>query len=135
MKKINLLFVGLHLTLFTFSQEYKRRTPEEKAKKFTSEMASEITLEKVQEESIYLINLQVSKRFDSLYATKPDKELSRKCSREIFKSRDLEFRKILTTAQFLQYDDIQREKYEKKVKEKLEREIQEKAKELDSTGK
>jgi hypothetical protein len=122
MKIISLLLIILHLSVLSFSQTYKRKTPEEKARKYTLEMAEEIKLEKEQEEKIYLINLEVSKRFDSLYASKPEKDLLRKESREIFKQRDLEFRKVLNTEQFLRFDDIQREKYEKKQKEKLEKE-------------
>jgi len=126
MKIISLLLIILHLSVFVFSQEYKRKTPEEKARKYTSEMASDIPLEKEQEEKVYLINLAVSAKFDSLYASKPEKELLRKCTIDILKSRDAEFRKILSTEQFLRFDDIQREKREKKQKEKLEKEKLEK---------
>ena len=55
MKKTSLLLVILHLSVMVFSQEYKRRTPEEKAKKYTAEMAAEIHLEKEQEAQIYII--------------------------------------------------------------------------------
>jgi len=112
----------LHLSVMLCAQEYKRKTPEEKAKKYTSEMAAEITLEKKQEEQIFLINLDVSKHFDSLYASKPEKDLLRKVTIDILKNRDVEFRKVLNSEQFLRFDDIQREKREKKQKEKLEKE-------------
>ena len=128
MKKTSLLLVILHLSVMVFSQEYKRRTPEEKAKKYTAEMATEIHLEKEQEAQIYLINVSVSTRFDSLYASKPEKDLLKKVTIELLRNRDAEFRKILTTEQFLRFDDIQREKREKKLKEKQEKELLEKAK-------
>jgi len=122
MKKISVLLIMLHLSVMLCAQEYKRKTPEEKAKKYTSEMAAEITLEKKQEEQIFLINLDVSKHFDSLYASKPEKDLLRKVTIDILKNRDVEFRKVLNSEQFLRFDDIQREKREKKQKEKLEKE-------------
>lgn len=120
MKIISLLLIILHVSFQSFSQEYKRKTPEEKARKYTTEMAQEISLEQGQQEKVYLINLEVSKKFDSLYASKPEKDLLRKVTIEILKARDIEFRKILSNEQFLRYDDIQREKREKKQKEKLE---------------
>jgi len=128
MKKTSLLLVILHLSVMVFSQEYKRKTPEEKAKKYTAEMAAEIHLENEQEAQIYLINVSVSTRFDSLYASKPEKDLLKKVTIELLRNRDAEFRKILTTEQFLRFDDIQREKREKKLKEKQEKELLEKAK-------
>lgn len=128
MKKTSLLLVILHLSVMVFSQEYKRKTPEEKAKKYTAEMAVEIHLEKEQEAQIYLINVSVSTRFDSLYASKPEKDVLKKVTIELLRNRDAEFRKILTTEQFLRFDDIQREKREKKLKEKQEKELLEKAK-------
>jgi Fic family protein len=70
----------------------------------------------------------VSTRFDSLYASKPEKDLLKKVTIELLRNRDAEFRKILTTEQFLRFDDIQREKREKKLKEKQEKELLEKAK-------
>jgi Na+-transporting methylmalonyl-CoA/oxaloacetate decarboxylase gamma subunit len=128
MKKTSLLLVILHLSVMVFSQEYKRKTPEEKAKKYTAEMAAEIHLENEQEAKIYLINVSVSTRFDSLYASKPEKDVLKKVTIELLRNRDTEFRKILTTEQFLRFDDIQREKREKKLKEKQEKELLEKAK-------
>lgn len=126
MKIINLLLIILHLSVLGYSQEYKRKTPEEKAKKYTMEMVEEIKLDKDQEEKIYEINLNVSKQFDSLYASKPEKDILKKNTIDILRARDVEFRKVLTTEQFLRFDDIQREKREKKQKEKLEKERQEK---------
>ena len=128
MKKTSLLLVMLHLSVMVFSQEYKRKTPEEKAKKYTAEMVAEIHLENEQEAKIYLINVSVSTRFDSLYASKPEKDVLKKVTIELLRNRDAEFRKILTTEQFLRFDDIQREKREKKLKEKQEKELLEKAK-------
>ncbi|HOZ51109.1 MAG TPA: hypothetical protein PLU17_04585 [Chitinophagaceae bacterium] len=122
MKVISLLLIILHLSLFTFSQSYTKKTPEEKAKKYTAEMAAIIQLEKEQEEKIYLINVQVSKQFDSLYASKPEKDILRSSTISILKDRDIEYRKVLSNEQFLRFDDVQREKREKKYKEKLEKE-------------
>jgi hypothetical protein len=48
----------------------------------------------------------------------------RKAYGVIFKSRDAEFKKVLTKEQFLRYDDWQREKREQRLKEKAEKEKQ-----------
>ncbi len=85
------------------AQTYQRRSAEEKARFYTNEMATSISLDSLQVSQVYDINLQVSKRFDSLYAGKPEKE-----------DRDAAYRKILSPLQFLKFDDIQREKRERK---------------------
>ncbi len=122
MKIVTQLLIILHLSLLSFSQEFKRKSPEEKARKYTSELAADIHLEKEQEEKVYLVNVAVSTQFDSLYASKPEKDLLKKSTIDILRKRDAEFRKIMTTEQFLRFDDIQREKRERKLKEKEEKE-------------
>ena len=128
MKVLSLLLIILHVGLLSYSQQYKRKTPEEKARKYTTEMASEIELTKEQEEKIFLINLNVSRQFDSLYASKPEQDLLRKNTIDILKKRDAEFRKVLSNEQYLRFDDIQREKREKKMQEKKAKEEAENAK-------
>jgi hypothetical protein len=46
------------------AQNYKRKTPEEKAKKYTDELLAQIPLEKDQAEKVFQINILVSKQFD-----------------------------------------------------------------------
>lgn len=104
--------------MLVFGQTYKRKTPEEKALRYTIEMKNDIQLDSIQTEKIYLINLEVSKLFDSMYASKPEKDVQKRVTIEILKNRDIEFRKILSTTQFLKFDDIQRERREQKLKAK-----------------
>lgn len=87
--------------MLVFGQTYKRKTPEEKALRYTIEMKNDIQLDSIQTEKIYLINLEVSKLFDSMYASKPEKDVQKRVTIEILKNRDIEFRKILSTTQFL----------------------------------
>jgi protein CpxP len=124
MKKASLLLLIFVYALSTQAQNYVKKTPEEKARKYTDELIAQISLEKEQEEKIFLINVNVSKQFDSLYAAKADKDEMRKAYGVIFKSRDAEFKKVLTKEQFLRYDDWQREKREQRLKEKAEKEKQ-----------
>lgn len=118
MKKINLIQVLMFCAMLVFGQTYKRKTPEEKALRYTIEMKNDIQLDSIQTEKIYLINLEVSKLFDSMYASKPEKDVQKRVTIEILKNRDIEFRKILSTTQFLKFDDIQRERREQKLKAK-----------------
>ena len=109
MKKLNLLLsLFLLTTTMLLAQNYKRKTPEEKAKKYTDELLAQIPLDKDQEEKIFQVNVLVSKQFDSLYTVKPEQNELRKAYAFIFKSRDAEFKKIMTKEQFLRYDDWQR---------------------------
>lgn len=98
-----------------FAQTYQRKTPEEKARKYTLEMMSEIPLEKEQEPAIYAINLKVSLQFDSLYASHPDKDVMRSAMITIFRNRDAALRTVMSPQQFLRFDDLQQEKRRKKL--------------------
>jgi hypothetical protein len=109
------------ISYYSFSQTYKKRSPEEKAKYYTDEMAKDVSIDSMQYAKAYLINVMVSKQFDSLYASQPDAELKRKGSIAIYRQRDAALRKVLSNQQFLKFDDLQREKREKKMKEKLEK--------------
>ena len=134
MKKLLLLCL-ICAGLSASAQTYKKRTPEEKAKYYTEEMDKEIGLDETQKVKIFDINVVVSQQFDSLFATKPDAETKRKGSIGIYKQRDAAYRKVLTTKQFLMFDDIQREKRAQKMKERAEKEKaeNEKVKLLQST--
>jgi hypothetical protein len=124
MKYLIPVAAGMFCLQLTFAQQYKKRSPEEKARFYTDEMVKELNLDSLTSGKVYLINLAVSKQFDSLYASKPEKDDARKGAIAIYKKRDAELRNILSTQQFLMFDDIQREKREKK---KLEKEQKEKA--------
>ena len=119
----SILLIGL--TQFTFAQGYKKKTPEEKARKYTDELMAVISLDKEAEEKIFQINIKVSKQFDSLFANKPGENEIKKAYAVIFKGRDAAYKDVMTKQQFLMYDDWQRELREKR---KQEKEAKEKAK-------
>lgn len=121
-KTINLFIMVWMFILHADAQQYKRKTPEEKAQKYTAEMVTDIHISPEQEALIYPINLEVSKRFDSLYASKPEKDLQRRVTIQILKDRDKAFRQVLSNEQFLRFDDIQRERREKKQQERTAKE-------------
>ncbi len=122
MKKISLLLI-ISFTLYTsFSQSYKKRTPEEKATYYTKQMVDDLKLDSSTTEKVYQINLIVSQQLDSAFAAHTEKEAMKRVYYTVFKKRDEEFRKVLTIRQFLEYDDLQRERREAKQKEKLEKE-------------
>jgi hypothetical protein len=105
----------------TYAQykEYKKKTPEEKAKKYTAEMVTDLGLNKEQEDKVFMINVDVSKLFDSVYALKiEDEKLRKKSFANIYKYRDSMLRVNLPTPLFLQFQDMQREKRAKKLTEK-----------------
>jgi hypothetical protein len=114
MKQITLGIIAMMYCMSIHAQTYQRRSAEEKARFYTNEMATSISLDSFQVSQVYDINLQVSKRFDSLYAGKPEKDVQRQVTIDILKDRDAAYRKILSPVQFLKFDDIQREKRERK---------------------
>ena len=122
MKKISLLLI-ISFTVYTsFSQSYKKRTPEEKATYYTKQMVDDFKLDSSTTEKVYQINLIVSQQLDSAFAAHTEKEAMKRVYYTVFKKRDEAFRKVLTKRQFLEYDDLQRERREAKQKEKLEKE-------------
>lgn len=121
--------IGLLISLWPFmltAQSYQRKTPEEKAKKYTQEMMTEIPLDAEQEPAIYAINLRVSRQFDSLYASHPGQEVLRPAMISIFRNRDTALRAILSPQQFLRFDDLQREKRKKRLEQKQQEKAAEK---------
>jgi hypothetical protein len=122
MKKISLLLIISFTVCTSFSQSYKKRTPEEKANYYTKQMVDDLKLDSSTTEKVYQINLIVSQQLDSAFAAHTEKEAMKRVYYTVFKKRDEAFRKVLTKRQFLEYDDLQRERREAKQKEKLEKE-------------
>lgn len=120
MKKISLLLILSFSVYSAFNQSYKKRTPEEKATYYTKQMVDDLKLDSSTTKKVYEINLVVSKQLDSAFAAHTEKEAMKKVYYTVFKKRDEEYRKVLTKRQFLEYDDMQRERREAKQKEKLE---------------
>lgn len=108
------------------AQTYQRKTPEEKAQKYTREMMAEIPLNAEQEPAVYAINLWVSRQFDSLYASHPEQDALRPGMIAIFRNRDSALRTVLTNQQFLRFDDLQREKRKKRLEQKQQEKTGEK---------
>jgi hypothetical protein len=120
MKKISLLLIVSFSVYSAFNQSYKKRTPEEKATYYTKQMVDDLKLDSSTTKKVYEINLVVSQQLDSAFAAHTEKEAMKKVYYTVFKKRDEEYRKVLTKRQFLEYDDLQRERREAKQKEKLE---------------
>lgn len=120
MKKISLLLILSFSVYSAFNQSYKKRTPEEKATYYTKQMVDDLKLDSSTTKKVYEINLVVSQQLDSAFAAHTEKESMKKVYYTVFKKRDEEYRKVLTKRQFLEYDDLQRERREAKQKEKLE---------------
>lgn len=104
------------------------KTPEEKAKKKTTEMVTSLKLTKEQESMLYSTNLKVYQSIEK-YDTKDHSKKDKKKQKDIAQSlRDKEFKRILTPAQYKQYvaldkaDDAKKDaEKEAKKKEKKEK--------------
>jgi hypothetical protein len=120
MKKISLLLIVSFSVYSAFNQSYKKRTLEEKATYYTKQMVDDLKLDSSTTKKVYEINLVVSQQLDSAFAAHTEKEAMKKVYYTVFKKRDEEYRKVLTKRQFLEYDDLQRERREARQKEKLE---------------
>lgn len=96
--------------------EYKKRTPEEKARYFTKKMVDSLTVTEAEEEALYEMNIVVSQKFDSLRIIIDD--LGRKersaAYRNIYGYRDSCMKEIIPIKEFLKFQDIERERWERK---------------------
>ncbi len=117
MKRKHLLLALTLVPFIVFSQKYKKRTAEEKARFYTDEMIKELSLDSATSQKVFDVNLVVSQKFDSLYAATEDNEDKRKGAIFIYKKRDSLFKEVLSKKEYLKYDDLQREKREKKKAE------------------
>lgn len=103
-------------TVYKKKYEYKKRTAEEKARYFTKKMVDSLTVTEAQEDSLYLMNIVVSEKFDSLKNVVDglDRRERSAAYRSIYKYRDDCMRAILPRKEFLKFLDIEREKWERK---------------------
>jgi len=102
---------------------YKKRSPEEKARYFTGKMVDSLNVTKAQEDSLFVMNIEVSKKFDSLRVIVGDmnREDRSAAYRSIYAYRDSCMREILPRKEFLKFLDIEREKWERKKAKQREK--------------
>ncbi len=128
MKKLVLLILlclGCNLNAWSQKKyQYKKRTPEEKARYFTKKMVDSLTVSEAQEDSLYEMNIVVSQKFDSLKLVVD--QLSKKersaAYRSIYQYRDSCMKSIIPIKEFLKFQDIERERWERKKKRQQENE-------------
>lgn len=122
LKRITIITIGI-LFGVVFSctaqykkYEYKKRTAEEKARYFTKKMVDSLDVNSAQEDSLYLMNIIVSEKFDSLkeIATSLNRKDRSAAYRSIYAYRDSCMKVILPTKEFLKFLDFERERWERK---------------------
>lgn len=111
------LLLGMNFLCKPSIAQFKR-TPEDKALYYSNQLKTDVELDSSQFLRVYDINLKVSRRIDSLYALPLDEQSRKRSMIPIFRERDSLFRQVLSTVQFLKYDDMQRERRLKKLEEK-----------------
>lgn len=121
MKMKIIVVLGLFLVAAYTSrgQSWKDKSPEEKSRYYTRQMAEDLALDDSVILKIFQINVAVSKKFDSLYADKNNPN-ARKGAALIYQFRNEAYREVLTTKQYLKFEDLERERREKRVKEKAD---------------
>lgn len=116
------------------SQEKVKKTPEEKAKKRTTEMVTSLKLTKEQENMLYSTNLKAYQSIEK-YDTKDHSKKDKKKQKDMVqKLSDAEYKKILTPIQYKEYLRLEKEEDKKKDAEK-ELKKQEKKKEKEASKK
>lgn len=127
MKKLLFLFLFMNISSLLIAQEKNKKTPEEKAKKKTTEMVTSLKLTKEQDALIYSTNLKIYQSIEK-YDTKEHSKKDKKKQKDIAQSlRDKEFKRILTPAKYKQYialdkaDDAKKDA-EKEAKKKAKKE-------------
>lgn len=107
-----LLFLFLAMTANTFAQQgqFNNTTAEDRAKRITSLMKSELKLTATQETKVQAINLKYAKLMDQTRKL-TDNALRMKTMAENDKAKDAELKTVLTADQFKAY-----EKYKEEMK-------------------
>ena len=94
---------------------YPKKSIDEKARYYTKQMVDSLHVNEREETLLFETNLQVSKKFDSVYSLQLSNENERKAAfRAIYQYRDSCFKSILPIKEFLRFQDIEREKWERR---------------------
>jgi|688.fasta_scaffold480594_1 hypothetical protein len=118
MKKLFFLIIIVTATIVSQAQDKAKKTPEDKAHKKTTEMVTALKLTKEQEKMLYSTNLKAYQSIAAYEAKKPSKKLKKKQKDVVQKLRNDEFKKILTPAQYKEYQRLDDEEDKKKDAEK-----------------
>lgn len=121
MKYIFITIAIVLCTPYVWAQTYTKRTPTEKAQYYTDEMVKDLQLDSSMASKVFEINLLVSLQFDFCMPPSPDKDQACQGAISIYKKRDASLRQVLSTQQFLMFDDNA-----KKEKKRLEKQQKEK---------
>lgn len=122
-----LLTLCLSSPFFLVAQNKAKKTPEDKARRKTSEMVTALKLSKEQENMLYATNLKVYQSIAIYEAKNPSKKLKKKQKDIAQGMREKEFQKILTPAQFNEYRRIEAEENKREAAEKAVKKKQEEA--------
>ena len=117
---------------WSFAQEKSKKTPEDKARKKTGEMVTQLKLSKEQENMLYSVNLKSYQSIAAYEAKKPSKKLRKKQKDIVQGMRDTEFKKILSPAQYALYQKMEAEE---KKREDAEKALKKKQEELEKKNK
>lgn len=118
MKQLFFILCIFSATFVSFAQEKAKKTPESKAAKKATEMTTTLKLNKEQEKMLYSTNLKAYQSIEDYDAKKPSKKLKRKQKDIVQKLREAEYKKILTPAQYKEYQLLEKEDDAKKKAEK-----------------
>ncbi|MBL7764984.1 MAG: hypothetical protein JNJ58_02745 [Chitinophagaceae bacterium] len=114
-----LILIGLLLLSFNSpAQQKTEKTPEMKARTKTTEMVQSLKLSKEQETMLYSVNLKAYQSIATYEAKKPGKKMLKRQKGIVKNMREKEYAKVLSPAQYKQYQENQ--KKEKELKKKQE---------------
>lgn len=122
-----LMTLCLGSSFFLSAQDKTRKTPEEKARRKTTEMVTTLKLNKEQENMLYATNLKAYQSIATYEAKNTSKKLRKKQKDIVQGLREKEFQKILTQAQFTEYRRLEAEENKREVAEKAAKKKQEEA--------
>jgi len=137
MKKMFLLLALFIPCLFSavYGQDKAKKTPEDKARRKTSEMVVSLKLSKEQETMLYAVNLKSYQSISAYEAKKPSKKMRKKQKDIVQGMREAEFKKILTPVQFSQYQKLEAEENRREQAEKEQKKKQEELEKKKTGGK
>ncbi|QNR82914.1 hypothetical protein H9N25_13045 [Pedobacter riviphilus] len=117
---ISVLLICGSSSAFSQNKEnnFKNKTPEERAKFQTEMMKSKLNLNAEQQSKIEGINLNYAKKFEPIIKSSDSKISRFKQAMSLQKAKDEELKKVFTASQYKQYEKFQ-EELKGKLKDKI----------------
>jgi hypothetical protein len=106
-------------TVYSQFEDFKqKKTPEERAQKFSEKLSKELSLSSDQQSSVYSIMLAHCTKADEIRAAETDKDSRKSQIKSLWESTDVQIQNVLNEEQVTKYNELKQKMREKKKQKK-----------------